>query len=57
MDLRHSHAFGVSPFLPYNAPLCSLKAGNWLCLDGIKVAVFDPVQQRDFIIKNFSVSD
>jgi hypothetical protein len=24
------HAFGLSPFLPYNAPLCCLKAGNWL---------------------------
>jgi hypothetical protein len=44
------HAFGLSPFLPYNAPLCCLKAGNWLYLHGIKVAVYDPVQQRDFYL-------
>jgi hypothetical protein len=49
------HAFGLSPFLPYNAPLCYLKAGNWLCGCGIKAAVFDPVQQREFLSLFFSL--
>ena len=44
------HAFGLSPFLPYNAPLCCLKAGNWHYWDGIIVAVFGPVQQQDFYL-------
>jgi hypothetical protein len=34
------HAFGLSPFLPYNAPLCCSKVGNWLHRDGIELAVF-----------------
>jgi hypothetical protein len=24
------HAFGLSPFFLYNAPLCCIKLGNWL---------------------------
>jgi hypothetical protein len=49
------HAFGLSPFLPYNAPLCYLKAGNGHSGRGIKAAVFDPVQQREFLPLLFSL--